>query len=185
MAERGEKRIIWAYEFYKKRVFPQDWAALKMQRLVFYHGISSICHSLWECQTAKKLWSNIKPVRFKCTFFTSALSISFAYSWEMDDASCLHINVLLHNFNNTDLICHVSTWFYNIYIVSYYLNWWSYSRSIIFSQGPEKSPFKWLTGFSIRPWHLPDTKVLLGSTDIIFGAFYVFSKLKGASLNGT
>lgn len=185
MAERGKKRIIWAYEFYKKKGFSSGLGCIENAKADIYHGISSICYSLWECQTAKKLWSNIKPVRFKCTFFTSALSISFAYSWEMDDASCLHINVLSHNFNNIDLICHVSTWFYNIYIVSYYLTWWSCSGSIIFSQGPEKSPFKWLTGFLIRPWHLPDTKVLLGSTDIIFGAFYVFLKLRGASLNGT
>ena len=156
-----------------------------MQRLIFimeFPQYATVCESVKRQRNCEVILSLLDlnalflPLRWVYPLLTPG-------RWMMLHASIL--NVLSHNFNNIDLICHVSTWFYNIYIVSYYLTWWSCSGSIIFSQGPEKSPFKWLTGFLIRPWHLPDTKVLLGSTDIIFGAFYVFLKLRGASLNGT
>ena len=115
-----------------------------MQRLILYHGISSVFYSLWGHETAKKLWSNNKPFRFKSTLSAFTSSIYLVYFWEMDDYSCCHINVLEQDCNNIDLICHFSTWFYIIYIVSYYLIWWLYFRNIF--------SFRFLKNLHFNDW---------------------------------
>ena len=62
--------------------------------------------------------------------------------------------------------------------------WIPYFRNLIFSQVPQKPPFKYLTRFWICPLHHPAKKFPLGSTDTILGALGCLLKSRGASLNG-